>query len=209
MIERFFRGLSMAGVFRPGDLLYFEEIPINMVRRGDIIAYGASQPKTEGIDTVHRVIAIVDQGLICRGDNNRFVDPNPVTEARLLGRAVRFERRGRMSKVLGGRAGMIRARLNWTKAAARRALTALARPLFLRLRRSGIVAFFWRPDTRRVRFCSPDGDFIKYINRGRTVAAFHAEEKVTYLRRPFDLVLWREIEAERKAAITQPRGPEA
>ena len=206
-IKRFYRGLSMAGIFRPGDLLFFEPVPIARLRRGDIVAYSDSQPPPEGVDTVHRVVAITSLGLICRGDNNRSPDRKPVTEERLIGRVSRFERGGRVHEVRGGRAGMRQACLTWARRAVLRMMSAPLRPLYRRLRRSGLVPLLWKPDIRRVRFCSPDGDYIKYIRRGRTVAVCRLAGNEIRFRRPYDLVLWKKFAREWDQAVAKAHGP--
>lgn len=197
MTRQFYSGQSMAGTFRPGDLLFIEPVSIDHLRRGDIVVYYDSQPPPEGADTVHRVVAITPQGLICRGDNNPLPDAEPLMEGRLIGRVVGFDRRGRIHNVRGGRWGLWRARAFWSLRAANRFLTAPLRPIYRRLIRSGIVALLWKPDLRRVRFCSGDGEYVKYTRRDRTIAVWHPGRNECRFRKPYDLILWREIARDR------------
>lgn len=208
MIERYYRGPSMTGTFRPGDLLFIEPVQLADVRLGDIVAFNPPEPGPEGVDTVHRVVAVGRQGLICRGDNNRFPDGTPVTEERLVGRVVRFAREGRTRAVRGGRPGLRRAHRRWTRNAALRALAAPARPLYRRLRTSGLIGLLWKPDIREIRFCSTGGDYIKYIHRGRTVASWRPDEKAPSIRKPYDLILWKRLAREGAEGERGGRGPQ-
>jgi hypothetical protein len=187
----------MAGVFRDGDLLSIEPVLISALRLGDVVVYKNPQRPRDGVNTVHRVIGIAARGLICRGDNNPLPDPELLTEGRLIGRVTRFERGGRIRKVQGGRLGLWRARMLWARRGIWRTIAAPLRPLYRRLRRSGIVASRWKPEIRRIRLCSPDGEYVKYVRRGRTVAVWRPARNECRFRKPFDLVLWREIARER------------
>ena len=205
-IKRFYRGLSMTRVFVPGDLLYIEIVPVVELKLGDIVAYCDAKSDPDAVDTVHRIIAITPQGLICRGDNNQYPDRNPVTQQQLIGRVIGFERGGRRREVRGGPAGMRRARLNWARSSLARILASPVRPLYLWVRESGLAGLVWKPRIRRVRFCSPDGEYVKYVRHGRTVAVRHpgSRSKANFIRKPYDLILWREVGGDAGRADVEP-----
>ena len=75
--------------------------------------------------------------------------------------------------------------------------------------RPGDIIVVWKPKIRRVRFCSPEGEYVKYIHRGRTVAVWWPARNECRFRKPFDLVLWREVDRERDRAAAEARGPES
>lgn len=200
-IKRFYRGLSMTRVFVPGDLLYIETVPVVEMKPGDIVAYGDAKSDPDAADTVHRIIAITPQGLICRGDNNQYPDRIPVTQQRLIGRVIGFERGGRRRAVRSGPAGMRRARLNWAKSSLARILTSPVRPLYLWVRKSGLAGFVWKPLIRRVHFCSPGGEYVKYVWHGRTVAVRHPGSRTNTIRKPYDLILWKEVGGDAGSAV--------
>jgi signal peptidase I len=199
----------MAGTFRSGDLLFIEPGLVSALHPGDVVVYKDPQRPHDGVNTAHRVIGIKPQGLICRGDNNPLPDLEPLPEERLIGRVTRFERGGRVRKVRGGRLGLWQARMLWARRGVWRAIAAPLRPLYRRLRKSGLVAALWKPETRRIRFCSPDGEYVKYVRHGRTVAVWRPARNECRFRKPFDLVLWREIARERDRAAAESRGLES
>ena len=72
---RIYRGKSMLGVFRPGDMLHGEKLAAAQVEVGDIIAFDTAR----GTVTVHRVIGRTKDGkLRTMGDNNPCPDFAPV-----------------------------------------------------------------------------------------------------------------------------------
>lgn len=67
----FYRGSSMLGTFKRGDYLTVIPLPMNRVRRGDVIAYRRpDRPVSEDTLVVHRVVRTVRGGLIVHGDSN-------------------------------------------------------------------------------------------------------------------------------------------
>jgi len=208
----FYRGRSMEPTFRPGDILRAEKTQgTGQLRPGDIIIFKTSGPgpSTESCETVHRIIRSTPRGYLTRGDLNPLPDERPVQPEEVIGRIVRIERGGRVRKVRGGRLGLWRARGLWARRGIWRAIAAPLRPLYGRLRRSGLVAILWKPEILRIRFCSPDGQYVKYVRRGRTVAVWRPARNECRFRKPFDLVLWREIARERNRAAAEAREHES
>jgi len=206
----FYRGRSMEPTFRPGDILHVEKTQrAGQLRPGDIIIFRESgpDPNPKAYETVHRIIRSTLQGYLTRGDLNPRPDEKPVKEDEIVGSVTRFERGGRIRKVRGGRLGLWRARMLWARRGVWRTIAAPLRPLYRRLRKSGLVAALWKPETRKIRLCSPDGEYVKYIHRGRTVAVWWPDRNECRFRKPFDLVLWREVDRERDRAAAEARGP--
>jgi len=209
---RFYRGRSMGSTFRPGDMLYVEKSNgTKPFRSGDIVVFRTSNRDAGQADceTVHRIVQSTPQGYLTRGDLNPRPDEKPVKEDKIIGRVAKFERGGRVRKVRGGRLGLWRARGLWARRGIWRAIAAPLRPLYGRLRRSGLVAILWKPEILRIRFCSPDGQYVKYVRRGRTVAVWRPARNECRFRKPFDLVLWREIARERNRAAAEAREHES
>lgn len=192
---RFYRGKSMLAVFRPGDHLDVRPVSLPEVRRGDVVLFRPLQPGREDDVVVHRVVAVLPEGLVTRGDTNRRPDVPLVTAANLLGRVVARERKGWRLPVLGGEAGLALVRLllglRRVSRRARRALLPLGRGAWRRLRASPLLRSLWRPEIVHVRFQSTEGPVVKYVHRGRTVAVFWPEAGRFRCRRPYDLILTR------------------
>lgn len=75
------RGVSMMPAIEPGDVVIIDRNPEN-IEIGDIIVY-RYQDKLIG----HRVIAIVEEGVIAKGDNNPYPD-NLVPWDKIVGKIV-------------------------------------------------------------------------------------------------------------------------
>jgi len=99
----------MSPAIWPGDLLTFEPIRIEQVKRGDVVLFRAEGPSSSESGgqrlTAHRVVDLDSSCLVTRGDALEACDP-PVQASALLGRLVavkpnhwrRF--RGRVSLVV-------------------------------------------------------------------------------------------------------------
>ena len=188
---RTYAGGSMLGTFRLGDRLTIEPVSFADVFLGDVIAF----PDPIGDDRtgvlVHRVVAILPRGLITRGDNNVRVDTSIVTAENLLGKVTSYERNGVRSKVVGGRLGLLRARLLHARIHIRNLLICIGRGPYGALRRSGLVARWWRPQVTQLRVVSERGALIKYVCGGRVVARWWQQQNRFECDKPYDLVIPR------------------
>ncbi len=181
-----YHGTSMLGTFRPGDILLVTPIPLDAVRRGDVVAFthGGCGGEDE-IVVAHRVRRLTSDGLITQGDRCAAPDAEPVSVCNLLGQ-VRFVRRdGRMRTVQGGRP----ARVALGIARLRRRLASLARGPYRRFRARGLARHFWRPRLARVDLVIDGEPLVKYLHRQRIVACWWPNKKCFWCRKPYDLVI--------------------
>ncbi len=123
---RVLRGGSMSPFLRDGDLVAIEPLAAGEGRVGDVVAFSAGGDETV---VVHRVVRIVDGGLVTRGDSTRAEDLGVVTAGRLIGRVVVARRGGRVFAVPGGRRGRVRGAVARARGAAPRAAARVASPL--------------------------------------------------------------------------------
>lgn len=82
-----------------GTVLLAQEIPIAEVERNDVVCFRSTNPGSEGMIVTHRVMKVYDtpDGIRClmtKGDNNRSMDRNPVTQANLIGLVIRHTGEG-------------------------------------------------------------------------------------------------------------------
>lgn len=190
----FYSGSSMSGTFRNGDWLIVEPASLAALRPGDVVVYRRPADwKIRSERIVHRVMAVVNGGVILRGDFNPRSDIDVIFEDDLLGRVTHFQRSGRVRPVTNGLPGLVRGRLLHLWYGGQRALwwglLWLVRVPYRWLKRSGIVRRLWQPQIQRIRLQSPDGMVIKYVWRGRTVARFWPQQRLMVWQRPFDLVI--------------------
>lgn len=181
----------MLGTLRQGDRVFIDPVPLAGVARGDVVAFRPSGERAGGDPLVHRVIAIGPGGLITRGDNNLASDSLPVVRDNLLGRVARIERDGSLRPILGGRWGLVRARLLRWRIYARALAMRLGRGPYRWLRRSGLARQVWHPTIRQVRVASENGPLIKYVVGDRTVARWWPEAARFECPPPYDLIILR------------------
>jgi len=86
-------GYSMLPTLEGGDLVVIQGVPISDVHVGDVIVYN-NLCSSGGESVVHRVMMIVNTGLITKGDNNPQNDQasnialSPITQNCLEGKVV-------------------------------------------------------------------------------------------------------------------------
>ena len=82
----------MLPFFKPGDIIYFEPIPINSVRVGDVIVF----KKEAGHLFAHRIIKVVKERdeikLLAKADHRITCDPI-LTQKEMVGKVIRIGNR--------------------------------------------------------------------------------------------------------------------
>jgi hypothetical protein len=185
----------MAGTFDPGDYLFIAPVSLESVNVGDVIVFDGVNAGGDPDVIVHRVVGVLPEGLVTKGDDNPWADGVLVTGDNLLGRVTHVERGGRRRRVRGGRWELLRVRLRrrWRRTVWRGRLVAasLGRWPYRWLRSSGLAPRLWQPVITRV-YLVVDGDpVVKYVCEGRTVARWWPETGRFQCRKPYDLIISR------------------
>lgn len=174
-LQRYYRGESMRGTFRNGDVLTLAEVSLGELRVGDVVAYLRPTSEGKSEEVVHRIVAVAEHGLIARGDSNPGVDGAFVTEQNLVGRVIRAQHGIHVRHLDRGVRARVRAILLHTLVRVRVSPgrpARVIRGLYSGLRRSGLLVRVLRPDVLRVRVATSQGPAIKYLWRRRTVATW-------------------------------------
>jgi signal peptidase I len=193
---RFYRGDSMRGTFHLGDRLLIEPVLFADIQLGDVIVYRGTNGQGNAEEVVHRVVAITEDGLITRGDNNRRHDFSPVQRDQIIGKVVEMENGGRKQAVVDGSKGLRRAKLRWAILRLDRVVRLLFQFPYHLLRNSQIVPKLWRPVITEIHLKTDCGPLVKYIYKQRTVAVWDASQKRFDCRKPFALVIPNPEEAK-------------
>jgi len=185
----------MTGTFRFGDLLIIEYSSLTDIHPGDVVVYRALNNKGNKKELVHRVMRMLPEGLIVRGDRNLHADITLATKDNLVGRVRHVRRNGKDIPVRNGLPGLLRARTGHGYRRLREWIWGLARftgrMFYARLRDSGLVGHLWRPSIERVRLTTDEGPLVKYLHRNRTVARYWSGNGHFECRKPYDLLLRR------------------
>lgn len=75
---------SMEPALSVGDIVRIKECDIEKIKEGDIIVYES----TEGKKIIHRVVLCTENGLLVKGDSNRYMDEEIVTSKNLVGKVT-------------------------------------------------------------------------------------------------------------------------
>ena len=174
----------MQGTFRDGDCLWVMPVLCSELRIGDVVAF-----RDDRKSVAHRIVGLDAAGWITRGDGNAHRDRRALLPEHVLGRVTARERAGFRSPVVGGSRGRLRAcRLYLTNWLRRILFWFVASPYRL-LRATDLIKLLWQPRIVRIQLSSEDGDFVKYVHQGRTVACWLPHARRWTCRKPYDLVL--------------------
>jgi len=184
----FYRGSSMKGTFKPGDKLVTEKVFYDQIKKGDLIIFGREADENSDF-IVHRVADIAPDGLITRGDNCRDRDIGLVSEEKIIGRVIRFDRRGEIHQARNGWLGVIRAKVLHGRIHIARGVKFFFRTPYLLIRNFGILKKFWHPEIEIIHLNTPDGSLDKYVHRGLSVAIHWIGNNRWYLKRPYDFII--------------------
>lgn len=187
----FYSGGSMLGTFRLGDCLQIEPAAFDQLGAGDVVAFLGPVGQASLVPCVHRIVSVLPNGLVMRGDNSRHSDARLLTEDDWLGLVSRFERDGTLRRVQSGWIGLQRARLLWIRRYVYDLCAWLVRKPYRWLRTHGLLRHFWQPTLTQIHLMTDNGPLIKYIFQGHTVASWLPEQDYFECRKPFDLVLSR------------------
>jgi signal peptidase I len=197
-----YKGQSMQGTFSFGDRLIIEHVRLASVRPGDVVVYRVLNHKGSQDMLVHRVMGVAPSGLVVRGDNNSCDDQTIVTQNNLVGKVSHVERGRKRSLVCGASSGLMMARAyhGWSflRHEMWKIIRLTGRWSYRRLRGSGLIRRLWKPSILKIQLMTANGPLIKYVCRNRTVGLLWPEnDRVTY-RKPYDLVMGRQIPKESK-----------
>lgn len=188
----------MGYTFQLGDCLMLEPASVDNIRLGDIVAYRLTGNKGDS-DVVHRVVKIVPNGLITRGDNNIQVDAGIVDQDRLLGKVTHLERNGRVLMVSCGPRGLVWSKFLHFLLYVRCLMSSFIRWPYRLLSRSGIVPQLLRPAIVRLSLSVDNKPLIKYVSKGKTLAQWWPQQNRFVCKKPYDLVIRHEDLAQQAA----------
>ena len=180
-----YRGESMWGTFRAGDVLWICPVAFDSLLVGDVVAFGF-----RGKSIAHRIVARDGRGFRTQGDGSACRDALPLVPSDLIGKVMARERRGLRSMVAGGGAGRRRRAALRGLGLVRMILGSLLAPPYRVIRASRLAGRFWQPRVTTARFASRGGIITKFIHRGNTVASWIPEAGEWTCRKPYDLVLF-------------------
>lgn len=196
------RGQSMRPAIRDGQVLWLSPATVSSLQRGDVVLYVQATGRPIIHRIVHRRYSAGEWHFFIAADY-ASVAGEWVLAAQVLGRVVALERAGRRISLEGWRgrlwgwAFLLLRPLRPLRGRLRRIALRLAGGPYALLRASGLARRLWRPRLERVQLATPEGPLVKYVHRGRTVAAWYPGTGRFWCRKPYDLVIDRPAGEER------------
>jgi signal peptidase I len=200
----FYSGRSMAGTFREGDRLEIKKNKINEIKPGDVAVFISAKEGEKETHCVHRVVSLEEKRLITRGDNNPLNDEDRVTEINFIGQVTHCERDGRTRKIRNGRLGLMKARILHGRLLVIKAAKFILRKPYRMVKKTGIVAKFWRPKIETIYFATQDGPLIKYVHKGKIVASCWTDTNRWWFRRPYDFIVEPKLTSRKQSQTSLP-----
>lgn len=183
-----YRGPSMYPTLRDGDGLEVTPYIEREVRVGDIVVF--PHPHRAG-DVVHRVVALMPEGVKTRGDNNSHVDSYVTSYEALQGRVALRKRGDRSHPVWGGKAGYLLHRACLLRRLLHEYALRFLRPIYLRIADTGFF-YGWRVPflkTRTVTFHGEMGTEIQLLMGKCIIARRVPGEEAWTIAFPFRLFI--------------------
>jgi signal peptidase I len=179
----------MYPTFRYGDFVRIIPAAISNLRPGDVIVFRGNSPDRL---IVHRVLRVISNGVITKGDANCSIDPEIVTKEKLLGCVRWFERRGKSFRTVGGCLGLLWAILLWQLIAIYFVFCSLGAIAYRMLARSSaarrLARMFWHPQFKVVCVRNNGSCALKLHIGKRVVAEFEPRTETPRIRPPYGLV---------------------
>jgi hypothetical protein len=185
--RRYYFGKSMDGTFKPGDYLRIQLTDISELRLGDIVVFQTINKKGKREDLVHRIMK--KSVLATRGDSNLASDETLISKENYLGQVIACYRNGKRCAMKDGWQGFFSAQIKHTELVILSILKFVLKKPYRMIKRTGLVKRMWNPNIERIYFKTPDGQLIKYIHNGRTVASYWEESNLWWYRRPYDFII--------------------
>jgi signal peptidase I len=179
-------GPSMKPTLMPGDKIEVEEIGFDELRPGDIIVY--DNPEDIRLNIIHRITGRDADGLITRGDNNRYTDPYRVRPEHRPLKVTAFVRGSERRRIPGH--GMLRHHFRIIQRKAGAVKQKYLYPFFYFIADSGIFhpfGIFFKTEIRE--FKRPGGIERQLFSGGRRIGIRRIGDDKWHIRFPWRLFI--------------------
>jgi signal peptidase I len=184
LIYTAYRGSSMNPTLVEPELL--EIIPYadeRLIRKGDVILFLAPGGSSS---MVHRVMRVTCEGILTRGDHNRFDDAQKARAAQLRGRVVAARYGNRRRTVHGGPAGLAWHYFLRLWLAIDRHASSVLSPPYRALSRSGLMRR-WLPAKYRPRVMAFQDKRLLMLG-SHVIGRYDLRQRKWQVKRPFRLI---------------------
>jgi signal peptidase len=177
-------GASMCPTLREGDIL--DVAACEHLSVGDVVVFPAVDPNRS---IAHRVVSISSSGVRTRGDNVDYIDSRILQLSEITGFVVSAKRGCRTQNIIGGRRGILYARVLWKWNPVYNRLVAIAGFAYRRLSYSGIFRRLipFRVTPKVVSFKRPNGLEMRLLWGKRVIGRRMPGDDKWQLRPPFRL----------------------
>lgn len=184
-----FSGCSMKPTLIDGDLVEVVPYKQNTAKIGDIIYYQLPAANKKNA-TVHRVVRIIPEGVITRGDHNALDDADPIPSEFILGQVTAVWRGSHRRKVAGGYMGVAYYKFYQFLLGCGNVILPILRPFYRILVRWDIIACClpqrFRP--KIVEFRDGEKKHLQFVWRKRVIGEFDQNLGKWKIHPPFRLL---------------------
>jgi len=191
----FYLGRSMHPSLQDGDEILYQPCDKYPIKRGDIIVFS---PPGEDRIVIHRVISAALEAFRTQGDSNVHPDPWLLSRGEIIGRAVRYRRKGKDYAIRGGIGGIWRSAAIRHFLALRTLLVYVMNPVLRSVFYAGLLAG-WIPQQYKPRVLSitrAEGTELILVMGKRILGRRFAGSEIWNIRRRY----WSFVDREKLKA---------
>lgn len=178
----------MLPTFQPGQHLYVKNVTKDLAI-GDVVVFKDFQKQL----IVHRIYDLRESIAITRGDNNSTIDKNEIILDRLVGRVEQIEKNGTKVQFNTSKSRFLKIRAKWIyldiQQCARRQLNQQYKRIIKFLGNKYLSNFVLQRLCKKIVLKSADGELVKYVLRGKTIAYCWPNQNRFFCKKPLDLFI--------------------
>jgi len=175
--------------FSPGQHLYVKQGAKDL-SIGDVIVFTLNKNKEY---IVHRIISINGSKIFTRGDNNSSIDKTIIDSKNIIGRVEAIVKNGQKITFKTSKFRFLYIHIKWIFLYVKLFIKKPFSPVYIGFKRSFIKSRLskkiYSTTCKKIKLQSSEGELVKFLFKGNTVAKWWPAQNLFFCKKPFDLII--------------------